>query len=215
MKREKPECVVWDWNGTIYDDARICQDITNDQLEALGLERLAYETQEILFKHPVEQYYIDMGARFEPGQFERLSEEFHGEYGRRRKEGRVKPDALELLDHFQKEGVKQVVLSAYREVDLLSLVSEVELTDYFDAILGLDDCHAVSKVERGVQWLNSQDIDPAKTLLIGDTNHDFEAAQAMKVQVVLVPSGYQHKNLLTQTGAPVLSDLRGLLSALP
>ncbi|MCB0328249.1 MAG: HAD family hydrolase [Bdellovibrionales bacterium] len=200
-------CVVWDWNGTIYDDARICQDITNEQLQVLGLEPLQYETQEILFKHPVEQYYRDMGARLSRAEFERLSVDFHDEYGRQRKRGIVRPEAIELLRRIQQTGRQQVVLSAYRENDLQSLVQEVDLDQYFTAILGLADCHAEGKVSRGVFWLREHGLSPREVLVIGDTNHDFEVAQAMGCQVVLTPSGYQHKNLLLQTGAPVIDSL--------
>lgn len=211
MHLSTPSCVVWDWNGTIYDDAKICKDITNDQLEQLGLERVSYETQEMLFKHPVSQYYRDMGARFAPGQFEKLAEEFHSIYGEKRKEGQVREDAVNLLSHFRSRNVRQVVLSAYREVDLQSLVREVHLEKYFDDILGLSDYHAVSKVKRGLDWFKAQNISPESVLVIGDTNHDVEAAQAMNAQVVLVPSGYQHRNILLQTGVPMFNDLHELL----
>ncbi len=204
------QLIVWDWNGTIYDDARICQDITNEQLQVLGLEPLSYETQEILFRHPVKEYYETMGVNFIEGQFEKLSEEFHVEYGKRRKHGGVRLDAVECLKRMAESNRKQIVLSAYKEADLKTLVAECELDSYFDVLLGLSDCHAVSKVERGVEWIKAQNMDAKNILIIGDTNHDYEVAKTLGAECVLTPSGYQHRNLLIQTGAPIIDSLQDL-----
>jgi phosphoglycolate phosphatase-like HAD superfamily hydrolase len=44
--------------------------------------------------------------------------------------------------------------------------------------------------------------------MIGDTEHDFEAAQAMKMDCYLIAGGHQPKEKLLATGAPVFDSLR-------
>jgi phosphoglycolate phosphatase len=201
------DLIVWDWNGTIFDDARICQQITNGQLQKLGLKALSYEAHEILFCHPVEEYYRKMGVNFKDGQFEELSSDFHKTYSQLRTEGTVRGDAVLALKKFKEASKDQIVLSAYQEVDLISLVKGCELDHYFKAILGLPDCHAVSKVARGVDWIKEQGYSPENVLIIGDTNHDFAVANALGANCLLTPSGYQHRNLLLQTGAIIFDSL--------
>lgn len=207
------ELVIWDWNGTLHNDAAVCRELTNGQLLRLGLQALSEESHQILFQHPVSEYYRRMGANLSREQFESLSEEFHRDFEVKRKEGSLRPEAEGVLTLFQKRGVQQIILSAYRERDLREMLSEVGIESYFLDILGPHDCHAIEKVSRAKHWFQDQDFRPERTLMVGDTNHDFEVAEALGVNCVLIPGGYQHVNLLLQTGAPVLESL-GAFAAL-
>lgn len=208
------ELVVWDWNGTLHDDAEICRELTNAQLLRLGLEALSIESHQILFQHPVSEYYRRMGANLSREEFEALSEEFHSDFEVKRKEGGLRPFALEALQYFKQRAVPQIILSAYREKDLKEMLIEVGIQDFFLDILGPADCHAIEKVTRAQSWFHEHSYSPQKTLLIGDTNHDFEVAEAIGTRCLLIPGGYQHINLLRQTGAPILTSLRSLVEAL-
>lgn len=52
-----------------------------------------------------------------------------------------------------------------------------------------------------------------QVLLIGDTLHDAEAAEAMHVDCVLVAHSHQSKQRLKQSGAPVVDSLRDLFES--
>ena len=64
------------------------------------------------------------------------------------------------------------------------------------AVLGLGDIYAKSKVEVGLAYLQEAGFDPAKAVMIGDSVHDFEVAQALGVGCVL-PVSYTHLTLPT------------------
>ena len=49
---------------------------------------------------------------------------------------------------------------------------------------------------------------PIRAVMIGDSVHDFEVAQAMGTACVLQCSGHQNRQTLAATGAPVVEDLR-------
>ena len=82
------------------------------------------------------------------------------------------------------------------------------MTPYFDRLLGLGDIYAKSKVEVGLAYLQEAGFDPAKAVMIGDSVHDFEVAQALCVGCVLQSSGHQPPETLRRTGAPVVAGLR-------
>ena len=82
------------------------------------------------------------------------------------------------------------------------------MTRYFDRLLGLGDIYAKSKVEIGLAYLKEEGFDPARAVMIGDSVHDFEVAQALGVGCVLQSGGHQPAETLRKTGAPVVAGLR-------
>ena len=63
-------------------------------------------------------------------------------------------------------------------------------------IAGLGDHYASSKIERGKELLGDLKADPTKTLMIGDTVHDFEVAQSIGSDCVLLANGHNKKERL-------------------
>ncbi len=51
-----------------------------------------------------------------------------------------------------------------------------------------------------------------KVLLIGDTMHDYEVAQALKVDCLLIAKGHQSEETLRTSSVPVLKDISDVLS---
>ena len=65
----------------------------------------------------------------------------------------------------------------------------------------------MSKVENGKLLISTKGLNPERTLLIGDTVHDYEVAQAIGCSCVLVAKGHQSKERLESSGAIVLNTL--------
>ncbi len=205
------DLVIWDFNGTLLDDAELCQDITNKHLVQFGRKPLSPEAMQLAFCHPISKYFAAMGLTLSEAQFAQQADDFHAEYEQRRGDYGLRAGVQELLSTLQNKGVRQVVLSAYPEKELHDVIEQFSLTPYFEALLGLPDRLAVSKVERGTSWMKSSGVTPSRTLLVGDTNHDFEAAQAMGTKSLLCPSGYQHVNHLIACGTEMVECLSELL----
>jgi len=51
-----------------------------------------------------------------------------------------------------------------------------------------------------------------ETLLVGDTDHDFETAAAIGSDCVLIANGHQSREKLERTGAVLLADVKDLLT---
>ena len=89
----------------------------------------------------------------------------------------------------------------------MNAVRHFGIRRYVDPILGLDDHYAESKLELGKAWLDSAGVDPDTVLLIGDTLHDHEVADALGVGCLLVAHGHQSEEQLARAGVPVVWDL--------
>ena len=87
--------------------------------------------------------------------------------------------------------VTQSILSASDQVSLNAMIAHFDLGKVFRFVFGIEDRFAGSKIDRGHQLMRDSNITAEKTVLIGDTLHDLEVAQALGVEVVLVSHGHQ------------------------
>lgn len=205
----RPELILWDWNGTLLDDVELCVDALNRLLAQYGYsQRYNHDQYRAIFGFPVQEYYARAGFDFNRHSFDELAVSFMEDYIPASEACPLMDGACEVLDAFRAAGLHQVILSASPITTLERQVAERGVTCYFDRLLGLGDIYAKSKVELGLRYLHEAGFDPDRAVMIGDSTHDFEVAQALGVHCVLQSSGHQPPEVLRQTGAPVVPGLR-------
>ena len=205
----RPELILWDWNGTLLDDVELCVDALNRLLEKHAYpQRYDRDQYRAIFGFPIEEYYVRAGFDFSRHSFAMLAEEYMDVYFPASAGCLLSEGAIESLDAFRAAGLRQVILSASPVPTLTRQAGERHVTGYFDRLLGLGDIYAKSKVELGQRFMQEEGIDPARAVMIGDSVHDFEVAQAMGTACVLQCSGHQNWQTLAATGAPVVEGLR-------
>lgn len=208
MGKTKYKHIIWDWNGTLLDDAWLCVDIMNGVLSRRGMPVITLQKYQELFNFPVIDYYVRLGFDFEKEPFEIVGTEFIDYYEERRHEVLLQKDVQTVLMAVRDAGLTQSLLSAYKQSTLDELVAYHQLSDYFLKIMGLDNHYAHSKVEIGKEWMNEMQYGNHEVLFVGDTVHDHEVAAAIGADCVLVPGGHQQREKLEACGVPVLSSLR-------
>jgi phosphoglycolate phosphatase len=203
--------VIWDWNGTLLDDAWLCVDIMNDCLRRRGLPIITHQRYMEVFRFPVRDYYIELGFDFDREPFSVSGTEFIDAYERRKYECRLQARAEEVLGYVARRGLGQSILSAYRHETLQSFVAHYGLSRFFTNLLGADDHYAHGKLENGLRLIRELGIPPAEVVYVGDTVHDFDVAREMGVDCILIPSGHALRPRLEACGVPVLDSLDVLL----
>ena len=206
--------VVWDWNGTLFDDAWLCVDVMNTLLREHDLPEMTLPHYQRIFDFPVETYYRRLGFDFAHASFEELGTLFIRRYEQRKWECQLHRGARDLLNALAARNIPQVLLSAYEQSTLDQLVSHFALDDYFESVLGHPDHYAAGKTERGRRWAAETGEDPSRFLFIGDTAHDADVARAVGAQCMLVEGGNQDRDRLAACGVPLFPDLRGLETSL-
>ena len=199
--------VFWDWNGTLLNDLEWSFNVLNRMLTRRRMKPLqnisAYHQ---VFGFPIKEYYRKIGFDFEKEPYEEVAQEFVELYYKDKTGGCLLNDgAKELLELLKKNGIKQVVLSASKESNLIEQIDDFQISNYFHDILGIKDIYGSSKVEIGCDYVCRESV--YKGVLIGDTNHDYEVAKAMGVDCILIASGHQSKERLLECGVPVLDNL--------
>ena len=210
----KPELLIWDWNGTILDDALVCKTIANIMLSERGIPTLPdMDAYRAVFGFPIKSYYEKMGYRFGPQDepYEQVADEFIVWYDRLYGTAVLRPGVVDLLDRLKGEGYRQVLLSATRYDQLVEQVAAFgDVGDRFERKLGLTDHYAFSKAALARDFIEREGIPRERTLFIGDTDHDFEVSSAIGCPCVLLVGGHQSRARLEAMGVPVLPDLAAL-----
>ena len=210
----KPELIIWDWNGTILDDALVCKTIANIMLAERGIPTLPdMDAYRAVFGFPIKSYYEKMGYRFGPDDepYEQVADEFVVWYDRLYRDAVLRPGIVPFLDRLKGEGYRQVLLSATRRDQLLEQVAAFgDVGDRFEQKLGLTDHYAFSKAALAKDFIEKEGIPRERTLFVGDTDHDFEVSSAIGCPCVLLEGGHQSRERLEAMGVPVLPNLAAL-----
>ena len=203
--------VIWDWNGTLLDDVACCIEAINIMLDERRLPTLdSVDAYRRVFGFPVEQYYRRIGFDFETEPFTHVADEYIGLYGDLASQAPLFDDARRILEGIHAAGVRQIVLSASEVNNLVAQIEPFGIIPLFDEMLGLSDVLGASKIELGKQYMSR--TKPGKALLVGDTIHDKQVADAMEIDCVLVANGHQSKQTLLSSGATVVDRLADVTS---
>lgn len=206
--------IFWDWNGTLLDDAEICMHTMNSMLQKRQMPLLHLEYYKSIFGFPVIDYYQKIGFDFKIESFEDLSVEFIEMYNNELEFAPLIEGAKEVLHHFKNTEHKNIIISAMKQDMLLKSVRDKKVEDYFSDILGISNIYADSKSKIALDFVQKNLINKNDIVLIGDTAHDYEVAEAIGCRCILIADGHQSEERLKETGAEVISTLSNLLTTI-
>ncbi len=187
--------LIWDFNGTLYNDLDASIESANRLLRAHELPPIeSVEGYRALFGFPIIDYYRRMGFDFEKVPYADLAVEWVAYYMESSRTSTLYPDIKNVLERVRARGISQLILSATERSMLIGQVEGLGILSMFDEILGLENIHAHSKEEIGLLWRAKNP--EARVLLIGDTDHDASVAKAIGADCVLVTCGHQSRTAL-------------------
>lgn len=202
--------VIWDWNGTLLDDASACVHSINTLLQRRSLRPVSLTQYLDVFDFPVRDYYVKLGFDFTKDDWSSVAEEYHSVYAIAAKSAPLRDGTPELLERLRARHLTLSILSACELKLLHRMMDERDVRPYFDHIYGLSDLYAHSKVELGHTLVRAVGTPRSQALLIGDTTHDFDVAQAIGVPCLLMTGGHQSAAKLQRCGCPVVTNLNAV-----
>jgi phosphoglycolate phosphatase len=211
---EKYQNIIWDWNGTLLNDNRLCVEIVSDMLKHHSDFHLDLETYRNVFGFPIEDYYKKIGMDFQKESFEELTIKFISNYDRKVKDCNLHDATANTLRSFRKAELNQFILTAAHKESVLELLDHYSIIDHFVEVEGLDNHRGESKVDRGIHLVQKNEIRRETTVLIGDTDHDYEVAQEMGIDCILIANGHQSRSKLeskTKGKVRVLDNMEELV----
>ncbi len=200
--------IIWDWNGTLLDDVDLSVEIINSMLRERTMPEIDQATYQEIFEFPVKTYYRILGFDFSAEPFEQLAAQYIRLYASRVGHCKLHVEAMDTLASVAKQGISQSVLSSLEHSSLLKEIEQHRLGDYFESVRGLDDHYAAGKIDTGRILIGQLAAEPLQIVLIGDTAHDFEVANELGIECILVANGHYSRQRLQEVHGRVVDSLQ-------
>lgn len=200
--------LIFDWSGTLADDAELTYRLTRDTLLALGGPSLDWEVYRREFRLPAADFYADVA----PGiLMETVDEEFNRQGASRyAEEVELFPRVADALERLAVRH-RLYLFSSLQEQWLRAAVEHGGMADWFRGIRG----GVADKRQALPQWMKELGLHPDETILIGDLPHDMDAAKAAAVKGLASGYGYGDADALLASGAEqVFHDFSSLAAEL-
>ncbi len=192
----KPLCIIFDLDGTLVDSAPDLAATGNELLRRRGRDEVSLDhVRAMVGKGALVLIERMMAATGEPVSKEEakaMLPEYLEHYGANIAANTVPfPGVREALNALaQREAQMAVCTNKFEELSH-SLLRQIELNHHFSAVLGGDSLpirkpdggHVLGTIER-------VGGDPARAIMVGDSNNDIDAARDAGVKSIAVSFGY-------------------------
>ena len=205
--------ILWDFNGTILDDVGVGVESANILLKRHGLNELkSVEEYRQIFCFPIIDYYRKLGFDFNQTSYNDLAVEWVSIYNANVHKAKLYDGIIRLLTEIRKTKTPQLILSATELKMLTAQLKSLGISEYFDKVLGTGDIYAYSKKDIALNWSNIEK--PQKAVLIGDTTHDADVAEAVGFDCILIANGHEDKERLLKTNVTVVDSVNEIFDLL-
>ena len=116
LKPSQYKHIIWDWNGTLLDDAWLFVDIMNGVLENRNMDTITVKKYRKIFGFPIEEYYKKLGFDIEKESFYESGLEFIRAYEKRRYEADLYPMVNFILSKLVSMKIHHYIISAQHQI---------------------------------------------------------------------------------------------------
>lgn len=206
--------IVWDWNGTLFDDQPLVTLSTNASLGAVGFPSLAADQYQDLYRRPLQDFYFAMvGREFSAQEWELVEDAFSRTYANGLHACGLTTDAIAAIDSWAPG--TQSLLSMYDHDKLVPLVDSFGIGARLHRVDGrppaLDYGPKTKYLAAHLDHLRvaEPDLTPAQVALVGDCVDDALAALEVGATAVLYTGGSSSRKNLEAAGLglPVVDSL--------
>ncbi|MGG7573494.1 HAD family hydrolase [Streptomyces sirii] len=201
--------IVWDWNGTLFHDIDAVIGATNSAFEEIGLAPITLEMYRELYCVPIPRFYERLMGRL-PTDTEWLvmDEAFHRHYSEHRLGCGLAEGVDLLLAEWQAAGRSQSILSMFGHDELIPLVRGFGIESRFVLVEGRTGPSGGTKsAQMARHFAALEQVDPQRTVVIGDAVDDAVAARDAGAYAVLYTGGSHSRGSLQAAGVPVVDSL--------
>jgi phosphoglycolate phosphatase len=203
---ERPEAVLFDWDGTLIDNWPVIHAALNATLQSHGQAPWSMaETYARISGSQRDSFPIIFGADWQAAR-----DQFYGEFERRHlSELRVLPGAEDLLRATQAAGFYLAVVSNKQGRYLRQEAEHLGWGHYFSQIIGAGDAHEDKPSAAPIHLaLDGTQIAPSESVwLIGDSVTDVRCARNAGCLAVIVQQEGGNPNPLAEADRPDLEFL--------
>lgn len=206
----KPEAVIFDMDGVIFDSERAIYQLALELAEEEGVADLpeVYPSLIGITREKSERIIYDFyGPDFPYARYRKiLSERYHQRYDHGRLP--LKPGIREILSDLSAGGMCLSVASSTPAATVCRQISEAGLSVFFRIIIGGDQViNSKPDPEIFLRAASAMNIPPQACYVIEDSFNGIRAADAGKMIPIMVPDLLEPNEEIRALAAAVLPDL--------
>lgn len=191
--RRASQAVIFDWNGTVVDDAQPIFHAVNKVMAQLSQPDAAIDAWREAYDMPITQMYINIGVPSDivHQNSAKIVEVWNREYEAACADLQLRTGALSSLQWLKAAQHKVAVLSNYTVEKIQEQAKRFSVLDFFDDVLAHDSLHSCmqsrSKGDRLKAFADAHNIQDA--LVVGDSEEEIEIAHAYGFKGVAITGG--------------------------
>ena len=203
------DSIIFDFNGTLLDDFKLTYDIEKEIFKSYGLKGFSKKRCKDTFINPINKYYDALGLNEKDYNYKEMNSRFFEEYLKRwKEESYLFKNEKEVLIDLKARGFRLYILSA-TEINLLKEQLEyLGIIDLFTDFIAASNKESKSKIEFGKEFIKKHGLNKDNSLLIGDTLHDFESAEAFNIDSIYFTKGHNSKKRLKTLNKPLVNSYK-------
>ena len=184
--------VVFDWNGTLFDDTHVCVDAENHVLKIFGGRQIDLKIFRDTITMPVIDFYVQHGCDREQliREVKKLGQIFIEYYEEHAKACSLRADAKELLEWLFEKEIDMVILSNHTVSGIKFQLERFGISKYFKDVLANEGAETSMKVKNKAEKLKEYMKGYNNAVIIGDGPEEAEIAKKLGITSILITGGY-------------------------
>ena len=214
------DTLIFDLDGTLVHSAPDLANSLNHTLARYGVAPLTMETVSLLIgggiPKLVERGFREANCRMTSRKLEEATRTFEAHYAKNAVvDSELYPGAKAVLDALRAAGIKLAVCTNKLEPIAKDILEKLRIAHCFEAILG-GHAKRPRKPDPASLWeaVDKSGGSAERTVMIGDSKVDLDAARAARIPVILVSFGYSKVPAAQLGPDAVIDSLKDLPEAL-
>lgn len=185
----KPKAVLFDWDGTLYDSARLCFDIYEELFRRFGVGAVTYQEFRRDFTGDYHRYLTAKGiGKDKWGDFDRSWYEI---YYSKKDKAKPFPESKKALEKLRRLGIPLGLVTNAERERMDGELGRLGLGKFFGSVVTIEDAEWEFKPSPRMVLLACEElgVKPADALYVGDMAEDVIAGRGAGAITGAVPTG--------------------------
>ena len=213
MRARQFDLIAFDWDGTLFDSTALITRCIQAAVVDVGGEPPSREAASYVIGMGLMQALAHAAPDVPPEKYPELGQRYRHHYIAQQHELSLFEGVLPLLAELKQRHHWLTVATGKSRQGLNEVLHTVELQGVFDGSRTADETAGKPHPRMLHELMREFGVSPERTLMIGDTTHDLNMAQAAGVHALSVQTGAHPPKLLNQV--PHLESFRSINELAP
>lgn len=191
--------VIFDWNGTIMNDAEVMFETCNHMLEYHGAPRISRTQFEETFTLPWILFYEKNGVSLDATDVADHQNEYLKKFRETELVRNPKPheNLGKVLEWLKEKKLEIAILSGHHESDIRERIKKFKLERFIDLVIGEETAEEMGKEKKRTEVLfKALAARPNECIYVGDLSADIRIGRLAGMKTIAMVSGYQSEDAL-------------------